>query len=1054
MLSIGKLGTGQERYYLEKVAEGAEDYYSGEGEVAGQWVGDLAAELGLSGEVGADQLTAMLTGRNPASGGPLGLRAVGGRGPVPGFDLTFSAPKSVSLLWGLGGPVAGLEVSVAHRAAVDAALGYLQQEACWTRRGAGGAEFVKGSGYLAAAFEHRSSRNGDPQLHTHVLVANAARGPNGRWTRLYHPAIYEHAQTASYLYQAQLRHELTRRLGVEWQEVRKGIAEIEGFADEHLREFSTRRAEILEAVGPDASARSMEVAALTTRQAKERDIGREELHERWRSRGEEIGLDVETISRAFDPEALFKGEPSKVHAVSHEQIGEAVTAHASHFERCEAVQAVAGSQRAGAPATEVLRMADEFLASDQVLRVSESARGERFTTHRIWELERKALATAERMQGEVRGQAGELIAARVIEARPTLKADQREMVRRLLAEPEGIAVVVGEAGTGKTFAIVAAAEGWAQAGCELRAVAPTWRAANVLRAEGLEATSVANLLAQMQGGEGGEADASLLSPRTVLLVDEAGMVASAELAALIEAADAGQAMLVLIGDHQQLGEIEAGGLFRALAERTAPIVLDEVIRHNHDLDREAARMIREGEGRAALELYRSSERVTVAPDAEARREAMVADWLRAYQEGQDALMVAKRNVEVERLNATARELLRAEGRLGAQEIEVGEARFAAGDQVITRVNDHANAIYNRERWQVAEVNAEQGRVVLSGIDQERMVEVGPDYLSRTTPHGEAPALQHAYAVTTYCAQGTTVDRAYVMADPSMDKQELYVATSRSREETYLYATPEIQAERAEYAPKVPERDAIGHVAEAAQRDRAQTAAHDEARSSELSALPTAELAERRAKVKTSARHEASAEDRYMHRREYVEQRQAEYAEARARREAVEGLSWRERRRLLPEAQRTEQMLGERLREAQAKLAEVEPPQMEARHELQVVSQIFAEREGQELLAARLSPPPYISTELGERPADPHMAKRWDRAVQGVERFRREHGITSRDSALGREGEGRADRWQRSTAQERLQEAQRRLGREQRQQQLDRSMQRSHEMSHDFDLGIG
>ena len=774
MLSIGKLGTGQGMYYLEKVAEGAEDYYSGEGETPGRWTGDAAAELGLSGEVEADQLTGMLTGHGPASGEPLGLRAVGGRGPVPGFDLTFSAPKSVSLLWGLGGPIAGVEVNQAHRAAVDAALNYLQREACWTRRGAGGAEFVEGNGYLAAAFEHRSSRNGDPQLHTHVLIANATQGPDGRWTRLYHPAIYEHAQTASYLYQAQLRHELTHRLGVEWQEVRKGIAEIEGFADEHLREFSTRRAEIVEAVGPDASARSMEVAALTTRQAKEQDLSRQELHERWRSRGEEIGLDAETISRAFDPEAIYDPAPAEADGVTHEQIGEALTAHASHFDRREAIQAVAQSQRSGAPAAEVQEAADRFLESDQVLRVSESARGERFTTQRIWELERSALATAERMQGDPRGQAGELIAARVTQARPTLKADQREMVRRLLADPEGIAVVVGEAGTGKTFAIVAAAEGWAQAGYELRAVAPTWRAANVLRAKGLEATSVARLLVDMHGGD---ADSATLSEHTVLLVDEAGMVGSAELAALIEAADAAGAKLVLIGDHQQLGEIEAGGLYRALAERADPIVLDEVIRHSHDLDREAARMIREGEGRAALELYRSSERVTVAPDAEARREAMVADWHRAYSEGQDALMVAKRNSEVERLNATARELLRAEGALGQQEIEVGEARFAAGDRVITRVNDHSNAIYNRERWQVAEVDLEQRRVVLEGIDQQRTVEIGPDYLSRTTSHGEAPALQHAYAVTTYSAQGATVDRAYVMADPSMDKQEIYVAAS-------------------------------------------------------------------------------------------------------------------------------------------------------------------------------------------------------------------------------------------------------------------------------------
>lgn len=1051
MLSIGKLGTGQETYYLEKVAEGAEDYYSGEGEVAGQWMGDGAAELGLAGEVGADQLTAMLTGRNPADGSPLGLRAVGGRGPVPGFDLTFSAPKSVSLLWGLGGPVAGVEVNAAHRAAVDAALGYLQQEACWTRRGAGGAEFVKGNGYLAAAFEHRSSRNGDPQLHTHVLVANATKGPDGKWTRLYHPAIYEHAQTASYLYQAQLRHELTRRLGVEWQEVRKGIAEIEGFADEHLREFSTRRAEILEAAGPDASARSMEVAALTTRQGKEQGVSREELHERWRARGEEIGLDAETVSRAFDPKALLNPDLGVPQPVSHEQIGEAVTAHASHFERREAIRAVAESQRAGAPAAEVQRMADEFLASEQVLKVSETPRAERFTTQRIWELERKALATAEPMQGEARGQAGELIAARVIEARPTLKADQREMVRRLLADPEGIAVVVGEAGTGKTFAIVAAAEGWAQAGYELRAVAPTWRAANVLRAEGLEATSVARLLAQMEGGGGSETDSALLSPRTVLLVDEAGMVGSADLAALIQAADAAQAKLVLVGDHQQLGEIEAGGLYRALAERTDPIVLDEVIRHNHDVDREAARMIREGEGGAALELYRSSERVTVAPDAEARREAMVADWHRAYSEGQDALMVAKRNAEVGRLNATARELLRAEGQLGAQEIEVGEARFAAGDQVITRINDHAHQIYNRERWQVEAVNVEQGRIVLSGIDQPRTVEVGPDYLSQTTLHGEAPALQHAYAVTTYCAQGSTVDRAYVMADASMDKQEFYVATSRSREETYLYATPEIQAERAEYAPKAPEREAIGHVAEAAGRDRAQTAAHDEALRSELRKLPSEELSARREALRQKASDEFYADQRRADQQPWLERAQRIHDKAVKEREAAEGLGWRERRRELPAALEREERATEELRARQQVRDRCGPPSDEARRERGVIRQVLAERAEPAILAARLAPPSYVVKELGERPSDPEKAKAWDKGVRAIESYRSEHGIKDKDNALGHWRESGQDRSAHDRAQDRVREAQRRL---ERIQQQDRSMQRGREMSHGFDIGIG
>lgn len=246
MLPIGRLGAGQERYYLDKVAEGAEDYYSGKGEAEGRWLGDAACDLGLAGTVEADQLTAMLTGKDPASGEPLGLRAVGGRGAVPGFDLTSSIPKSASLLWALGDQKTTAEVRAAADSSLEASLAYRQREARWTRRG-GGAEFVKERGYLVVAFGHCSSRAGDPQLHVHALIANATRGPDGKWTRLYHPAIYEHAKAAGYLFEAHFRHELTRRLGVSWQEVRNGIAEIAGFEDSHLREFSTRRREILEA---------------------------------------------------------------------------------------------------------------------------------------------------------------------------------------------------------------------------------------------------------------------------------------------------------------------------------------------------------------------------------------------------------------------------------------------------------------------------------------------------------------------------------------------------------------------------------------------------------------------------------------------------------------------------------------------------------------------------------------------------------------------------------------------------------------------------------------
>ena len=286
MLSIGKLGTGQEMYYLEKVAEGAEDYYSGEGEVAGQWMGDAAAELGLSGEVGADQLTAMLTANNPAersAAGPAG-RGRSRPGPRLRSDLLGSEVRLAPL-----GP----------RRPCRGRRGQRRPPLCGRRRPrlppTGGVLDPPGS--RRSASSSKATATSPPPSSTapratatpsSTRTSSSPTRPRGRtasWTRLYHPAIYEHAQTASYLYQAELRHELTRRLGVEWQEVRKGIAEIEGFADDHLREFSTRRAEILEAVGADASARSMEVAALTTRQAKEQNVSREELHERWQVKG-------------------------------------------------------------------------------------------------------------------------------------------------------------------------------------------------------------------------------------------------------------------------------------------------------------------------------------------------------------------------------------------------------------------------------------------------------------------------------------------------------------------------------------------------------------------------------------------------------------------------------------------------------------------------------------------------------------------------------------------------------------------------------------------------
>jgi hypothetical protein len=511
------------------------------------------------------------------------------------------------------------------------------------------------------------------------------------------------------------------------------------------------------------------------------------------------------------------------------------------------------------------------------------------------------------------------------------------------------------------------------------------------------------------------------------------MVGSADLARLVAHARAAEAKLVLIGDPAQLGEIEAGGLFAALADRTDRVRLDEVIRQSHELDREGARRIRTGEGAEALAIYREEGRILVAADPAERREAMVRDWWQSFGAGEDALMVAKRNVEAQRLNALARETMRAEGRLGSAEIEVGELRFAAGDQVITRVNDHRNGIYNRERWVVRAVDPGAQTVVLDGIDTRGRVCVDSAFLERVNSRDGAPALQHAYAVTSYQAQGATVDRAFVMADPSMDRQEFYVAASRSREETHFYATPEVRLEREEIAPDEPGRGQdLEHIARAAERDGAQVAAHEQALRSKLAELPSPELYDRLDGLLAEIGAERRNEGAHFEYAERIDQFEKRADNARAGAEGIDSLPRRERMtegERIAERVEANERAAEQLKGRRAELPEVGH---EARAEAAVIEHLIAERERATLTALRVSPPDYIVRELGERPSDPREREIWDKAVRQVESYRIRNGVVDRDSALGREPESPSQRAARESQLRQIRQSQRELGRVQAQ----------------------
>ena len=266
-----------------------------------------------------------------------------------------------------------------------------------------------------------------------------------------------------------------------------------------------------------------------------------------------------------------------------------------------------------------------------------------------------------------------------------------------------------------------------------------------------------------------------------------------------------------------------------------------------------------------------------------------------------------------------------------------------------------------------------------------------------------------------------------MADPSMNKQELYVAASRAREETRLYATPEIQAAREEIAPESPYlREGIPHIAEAAERDRSQLAAHEVALRERFQGMPDADLRARREELSGAA----YAESKVANPRGRLEERIEEMREVRARQEAehrTETILHPEGSEALSEIEVNQRILARHLVRNEARLAQMPEVGDSARRELAVAEGVLAERREMAILAARLDPPAYVRNELGERPRDPTKRKTWDRGVAQIERFRHEHGVEDPSTPFGREAKRGAERAQQEAALQRLQQMQKDLG---------------------------
>ena len=804
VLKIGPGGVGSlVRYYdglardqlaRDGTSRGPVDYYIDADEPPGRWWGTGRHAVGLGGDVLPGQLARMLQAQHPATGRKLGRGF--GETSARSFDATFSAPKSISLLWALTkDETVRAEVLAAHDTAVETALGWLERHGTVTRRGRDGVDQVDACGLTVALFRQHTSRTLDPQLHTHAIVWSKVQDRTGRWLSLDARFLVCQQRSIGWVYDAALRVELTRRLGVDWEAIEPGLgqSDVVGVPAGLRRVFSTRsdqvaakQAELVQrwtdehgGAEPDQRtiARLQRAAVLASRPGKEHGVDATVLRGEWRAT---------TRAAGFDPDRLGLGQarlPGLGVLDRDAVVAEAVRRVAeagSVWLRADLAREIATLVPAGtvADAAELVDLVDELAAQASGRCVELHPRADpgvpcRSDGRPVSEhvTDRYLTTTA------VLEQEGRLIdwATNAVEpAQGTLGGDRQRVVADAISGHGRMVLVVGPAGAGKTTVVRTGAAGLAAEGRAVVGLAPSGKAADVLASTaGIEATTLAKFLYQHRR-PGGPASEWALRAGATLVVDEAGMASTEDLDQLVGLAERHRWRLVCVGDPEQLPAVGRGGVFAYWCDTLRAHHLDEVRRFSELWQAQASLGLRRGDPVAARSYVERGRVHTVHPALLAHRVA------RQYAAARDA----GRSVAITTAAAGTARAINTEiqyqlhlGQRPGRSVELRDgSRVMVGDQIATRRNastritDGGVAVRNRQTWTVTAISAagdltvtdpEHGTVTLPGGYVGRHVELG-------------------WAVTGYGSQGVTVDRGICVVEPSSSRAGIYVGMTRGR----------------------------------------------------------------------------------------------------------------------------------------------------------------------------------------------------------------------------------------------------------------------------------
>lgn len=874
MLSIKAIGNVE--YYLELARE---DYYLEGGEPLGKWWGRATDGLSLAATTTRENLRSLAAGISPH--GDSLVQNVGKPDRQVGWDLTFSAPKSVSVLWSHADPELRRSIQEAHDRAVSAAMSYVENEIAFTRRGKGGKRWEHAA-ILAATFQHGTSRALDPHLHTHALVLNLAARMDGTYGSLVSQLFYDHKTTIGTLYRVQLAYELSR-LGFQCERDRTSFA-VTGVPKPLVRHFSKRRQDIEKELASHGleTASAAAIATLVTREVKDLVPPRKELFRTWQEAGKAFDFTADTVKRLL-------GTPA--HAISQRHYEKVlrqtlaeITSKQSHFSKRELLLHVArASQGRQLDAAHVQRAVTKSLLEDPaIVHLGERNFEERYTTQAMLDLEKQLLSAVTRLADTDSHAASSRTVDAVIEhysaernplaeeakhhgrelgkvaldaakksfpavknlsrspllksfsregrfanapqaretaaldrtrlkkaASLTLSEEQARAIRHLTETPGSIKVLSGYAGTGKTFLLNACREIWQKEGYAVFGACLSSQAARELASKtGIRSDTLKmlqllvepelsyklkhharQLLRAAAKKPTGKLERFKPDKKTVLVIDEAGMIGTKDMKWLTDLSTKTGCNLVLTGEGEQIQPIDAGGPYPAIARMVGQAQLTEIHRQPDEREQKLVLDVRSGQAAEGLRYLADNGRLLVEQNRTKAIERLVSDWARVEaKDPSNCRVFCGTNRERAELNRRCQAVRAESGYLDSKHsMKLQDAHVHKGDCVILRQNSRKLGVQNGNRGTVVDTNRFLKTLTVELDDGPRVTLPLRSYNIRYGDKRGNCAVELGYATTTHSAQGATTERAYILAGGSMQDRELtYVQVSRHVKTVRMY----------------------------------------------------------------------------------------------------------------------------------------------------------------------------------------------------------------------------------------------------------------------------